>query len=51
MNKIKNTAASVAVVALTFAAADTFGIVGYAVTLLTTAAVLAVTSKAVEVRQ
>ena len=42
MNKIKNTAASVAVVALTFAAADTFGAVGYIAALLTIAAVVAV---------
>ena len=50
MNKIKNTAASVAVVALTIAAADTFGIVGYAAALLTIAAAVAVATNGKEVR-
>ena len=50
MNKIKNTAASLAVVALTIAAADTFGIAGHAVALLTIAAVVAVATNGKEVR-
>ena len=50
MNRIKNTAASVAVVALTTAAADTFGVVGYAAALLTIAAVLTVATNSKEVR-
>lgn len=50
MNRIKNTAASVAVVVLTIAAADTFGIVGYAAALLTIAAVLTVATNGKEVR-
>ena len=50
MNKIKNTAASVAVVALTFAAADTFGVIGYVAALLTTSAVLKVATNGKEVR-
>ena len=50
MNGIKNTAASVAVVVQTIAAADTFGVVGYAASLLTIAAVLTVATNGKEVR-
>lgn len=50
MNRIKNTAASVAVVALTIASADTFGVIGYVAALLTIAAVLTVATNGKEVR-
>ena len=50
MNRIQNTAASVAVVVLTIAAADTFGVVGYAAALLTIAAVITVANNGKEVR-